>query len=519
MMNKILSTTAAIMLMFFANITPIHAQDKTFDDVLSMNLKNFGAIMQDEEVTGYFFFYESGKVSRKERKYIVELLDQNLEPIGRKSFTGSRYLELREGTYNGSVLALRLADSKEDEITIKLINAAGERVGGKTYEYSVYDDPLVEQSYGAMTGMGNKRLFSIPGRGFAYYSIIPQKGRMSQTDYNIKFISQTKGERGWTAKSRSNSENYEAAAFVAANEEILISTIMKRKGAMSRDLEYFIMATDVNTGDKLFEHSLEDRQFAMSITNAYMEGENIHFFGEYYAKEEKTTKAKSLGICTFTCNKAGEFSNRQYIGWNKDVSRFLPASERGKIKDIGYMFFHKFLPTSDGKIIGIAENYHKDVSAGGMAFKAIGGRGASAFKIVVEDFYIFTFSSDFKLEGVDVIEKNKTNESLPEGAGLYGVKTLGLLTRSYGGFDYRFAQKDEDGFSISYLNFEKRKGEKNGYIYGSINHYDNEISVEKINIDSEASQFYIRRAKAGYILIIEYYYKTKRLVTRLEKVN
>lgn len=519
MTNKILSTIAVIALIFFANMTAIQAQDKTFDDVLSMNLKNFGEIMQDEEVTGYFFFYESGKASRKERKYVLELLDQNLEPIGQKNFTGTKYLELREGTYNGGVLALRFADSKEKEMTIKLINAAGERVGGKTYEYSVYDEPAVEEGYGAMTGMGNKRLFSIPGRGFAYYSVIPRKGRMSQTDYNIKFISQTKGERGWTAKSRSSSENYEAAAFIAANEDVLVSTLIKRKGAMSKDLEYFIMATDVNTGDKLFEHSLEDRQFAVSVTNAYMEGEDIHFFGEYYAKDEKTAKAKSLGICTFTCNKAGEFSERQYIGWNKEISRFLPVSERGKVKDIGYMFFHNFIPTPDGKIIGIAENYRKDISAGGLAFQALGGRGASAFKIVVENFYIFTFSSDFKLEGVDVIEKNKTNQFLPEGAGLYGVKILGLLTRSAGGFDYKFSQKDEEGFSVSYLNFEKRKGEKNGYIYGSINHYDNKFTVEKLKIDTDASQFYIRRAKTGYILIIEYYYKEKQLITRLEKVN
>ena len=158
-----LFTTSLFILLAFA---PAFTQKKSIEDIFNVNLRNFGPIKDADAVSGYFFFYETEGGKKGERKYVLSLLDQNLEQVGKKSFTGDKYLELQEGAYNGNALALKFSNSKEEEFTIRLLDKAGERIGSKKLPFGTFDSPRYKASGASAAGLGDQTLFAIPGKGF-----------------------------------------------------------------------------------------------------------------------------------------------------------------------------------------------------------------------------------------------------------------------------------------------------------------------------------------------------------------
>ena len=515
----VLFATSLFVLLAFA---PAFTQKKSIEDIFNVNLRNFGPVKDADAVSGYFFFYETEGGKKSERKYVLSLLDQNLEQVGKKSFTGDKYLELQEGAYNGNALALKFSNSKEEEFTIRLLDKAGERIGSKKLPFGTFDSPRYKASGASAAGLGDQTLFAIPGKGFVNYSVDTRKGAMSPTYYTIHFIPEDNGrEKAWSLQSPEDNGEWEQASFLAASDDVLVSTVVKRSKLMSKDLEYFVLGTDLATGKKLFEKPIEDSKYAIMVANAWMQDGAVRYFGQYFDKDAKTAKENSLGLCTFTMSLDGEISNRRYVSWAKDVSQLLPANDKGKIEDVGYLFFHDFIPTPSGSVFGVAESYRKTTDALGVAGKVLnmGGGGGSTSKIVVEDLYVFEFSPEFELKDVTRIEKSKHDVYLPAGAAYMSPQVLSLIVLYFNGYDYVFTQKKDDLFSVGYTDFEMRKGEKNGLVYGAVNYLDGELSSDKIDLATDAEELRVLPAKTGYIAVWEYYQKEKKMDIRLERVN
>ncbi len=72
---------------------------------------------------------------------------------------------------------------------------------------------------------------------------------------------------------------------------------------------------------------------------------------------------------------------------------------------------------------------------------------------------------------------------------------------------------------MGYVDYEKRKGEKNGLVFGAITYADKEYATDKISLETEASSLRVMPAKSGFILITEYFRKSQKLDMRLEKIN
>jgi len=518
---SLLSTAILAIGMLVFTCQPLYSQSNSFPDIVSANLKNFGPIQDGNQVTGYYFFYEEEAEKRKDRRYVVSLLDQNLSAIGKKTIEGDRYMTLSEGTYNGDHLALKFADHREEAYTLRLFDRNGEEVSSHSLPYGTFDNPKYQQQMDAI-GMGNQSLIPVSEKGFINYSVDTRRGVMSKLLYTISFIPNDKSAaKEWSYSTPEKSDQYEVAGFLATDGKVLLSTVVKRKRLMDRDMEYFVLGTDMTTGKKLFEKRVENKKYAMLITNAWLKEDNIQFFGQYYPKDSKTAKDNSLGLCTFTMDFDGNTDNYQYLSWARDFKKLLPSNEQGKIEDVGYLFFHDYIGTSSGSVFGIAENYRKTISAGGTAMQILsqGQSGVSASKAVVEDLYIFEFGEDFSLKKVKLIEKQQHNVALPSGSVYLSPQLLSLVVKSFQGFDYVFTQKEDDLFSVGYTDFEKRKGEKNGLVYGAVNYVDGEITTDKVDLATEAEELRVLPAKTGYVAVWEYYQKEKKMDIRLERIN
>ncbi len=145
---------------------------------------------------------------------------------------------------------------------------------------------------------------------------------------------------------------------------------------------------------------------------------------------------------------------------------------------------------------------------------------ASAFKMIVEDLVIFELNSDFSLSDVKVIDKSKTNVELPAGTGLNSPQILAQFIKYVNGFDYSFTQlyTDKKAFSVCYTDYEREEKSRQ-WNFHAVTKIDNQYSTDKLSLKTDATFLKVLPAKAGNVLLIEYFRKAKKLNMRLEKIN
>ena len=145
-----------------------------------------------------------------------------------------------------------------------------------------------------------------------------------------------------------------------------------------------------------------------------------------------------------------------------------------------------------------------------------------AVKLNVYNMVIFQFDANFAIQKVHVFEKDKNPVALPPGMLVTSSKLLSYIAKSFGGFDFIFSQTSADNntFVVTYINYDREKGEKSKNILGSIIYTPEKVfTVDKLPLVRKSSSFYVYRAKEGYILVNEYFPKEKRMDSRLEKLN
>lgn len=497
------------------------AQTATIEDVFSIRLRSSGIIKDNDGIKGYYFFYKKEKVDRKTNTYILQIIDENLNEVAKKEITDTKQLILQSGTYNGEVIMLKFYDYKKKELSYrsftkegKLVNSDKETIANK-YRMATY-----KLTDGDVTKPAS--MYSLGKKGFVDYSY--HKGK--RYGYQINFVPAEKGAKKWKFKSDDNIKNTLSGNYLYGDDDILISSVMDRPRLLSmKGMRYYIASNSVNTGKQEWKTELVDPKFEISLLNTYPEKDKgqVVLFGSYFKKGANMAKAKSLGLFSFIMDmKTGEITKRNFISWVEDAGKFLNVNDKGKIQSVGYVFFHQFIKTADGRIFGIGEQYRKAVSALGVASSLMGGE-ASGIKMVIEDFYIFEFNEDFSLKNINVFEKGKSNVLLDQGMGMVSAAKLAKYLDMMGFFDFYYAQTQDGGevMHICYLDYDRAaKGESKKTYFGVISYADGEFSNDRIVLERKwRTSINVYPAKAGYALVQEYNRKERKIEMRLEKIN
>jgi hypothetical protein len=493
----------------------LQAQKQVLNDVLSARTRGTGAIIKDNTVTGYFSFYQLDKKDRKTRNYQLNIYDQNLTPLSNKKFSSQEDLEAMEASYNGDLICIKFFDDKKDEFVFKTYDQNAQQVNSKAINGKKVFDQYA--AFAASDSDGEAQsLTPVEGAGFIHFVVKLRGGGMSHTYNEITFIPNSKEGKGWSWTTSESSEDFEWGDALGSNGKVMMCLVNKRAKLMSKDIEDFILGIDIATGKKLFEYPLEDKKYAVSTLNGIAEpGGNFQLFGLYFDKDAKTSKASSLGLFGFTVDPAGKVLERKYESWEKDVSKFLKVSEKGKIEDVGHIFFHKFVKTADNKIFAIGEQYKTNAGAS-VALSLLSGR--TTMTVNVEDIYVFEFTDKFDLKNVSVFDKSRSPYTF--NGITNGSRMTGMVLKYMDAYDYSFTQmsKDKSKFSIGYVDYDKTKGDK-GWYFGTINYSDNVFKKDKLRFDTKATWQYVYPGKPGYVMISEYFRKDKKLEFRMEKLN
>jgi len=125
---------------------------------------------------------------------------------------------------------------------------------------------------------------------------------------------------------------------------------------------------------------------------------------------------------------------------------------------------------------------------------------------------------------VEIIDKPKDDVLLPQGAAYGSPGLMALYNKMFGGFDYAYTQLlgDNSTFTMSYLSREKEdgKGAKQSFLnFVSRTVGEKDYIKDKFPFKTESTWLSYHPAKPGYVVIMEYFKKEKRLDVHMEQVN
>ena len=128
-MHKLLKWNYFFALLILISSIGAFAQKASFENALRVQLRNTGAIVDNNEVKGYYMFYMTDRVDKNTNSYLLRILDANLNEIGSQKIKDTKYLFLQEGAFNGNTIMLKFYEAKERKLvfrrydnTAKLIN-------------------------------------------------------------------------------------------------------------------------------------------------------------------------------------------------------------------------------------------------------------------------------------------------------------------------------------------------------------------------------------------------------------
>lgn len=506
-----------LLLIISANITSGFSQSADFAGVKKINLTNVNAIIQNNEVVGYYAFYVMDKSSGSENEYGLEILDNNLKVTHSIKMKQSNKSVLLEAGFNGDNFCFSFVDLKKKALEYKMYDKTGKpmpsyKVLGLNNNEISYYGQMMQNEDDNFSGW----LHAVPNKGFVRCGMENEGGARVEIE-----MFDNAGKKKWTANSGATSKkSYESLLPLYTNDKYFITGLTTREKMLSMSFDFSAVVFDVNSGKQKFSTSSKHDKGYLWPIGASVEGEDIIIYGEYYeyddAAKTKMDISKKIGFYTQVFDETGKLKQENFSSWDKDVAKFVPVNEKGKLDNNTSVMIHKLVKTSDGKYYAIGEQFKKNLALGAAAL------GASAAKISLYDMMIFEFDNNLKLQKVNIIQKEKTDVVLPRGAGVNGSATLGYFAKTMGWFDYLFTTQssDKSTFNSVYLNYDKGVSEGSKYTIGNIAlTKEKTLANPKVNLKTKPTAFIALPAKPGYIAVFEYFKKKKSASMHLEKLD
>ncbi len=246
--------------------------------------------------------------------------------------------------------------------------------------------------------------------------------------------------------------------------------------------------------------------------------------GSYFDKNADVAKDFSKGLAVYEISSAGKVLSKVYNSWSEDFARYLPTNSKGKIDHVGYLYIHKLIKTPDGKLFVVGEGYKRQADAAGIALTTLsvlgGGGNMGVTKIVITDMVMMQFNDKYKVVNATIYDKTQNTAVVGQASDYNSQHMLAMYLKMIGAFDYAFTtgEADNSNFTVCYGDYV-HTSEYKGQTFNSIHYNGSKFNTDRIQLKSKASTMKVFPAKAGSVMILEYFKKDKRLDFRLEKLG
>jgi hypothetical protein len=506
----------------------LHAQTQTLDGISRVSRTAIEPVYAGNEVKGYVTYTKGDKADRKNDNFLLDFYDQDLNKVSNITLQkpAGKYFLLRN-SFNGSAFAMYYFNSKDKTFELETYDTGLKKLGFKAIgDLNRADLMALQQSFTTQANdsessggmMGGLTLFPVPHFGFVRNSY---EGMMK--GFNLQMYDDKLTPR-WRLSSDPKSKFYESINMTQATDKYILATILRRDGMMSKKINAYMVAIESATGKKVFDMPVETTNTEqLSLSSFTFDPVKREFIavGEFYKLDDKPFVNKSQGFFIKRFNEAGKPVAAKNYGWHNEVAAALPAEARQSVEDGFVNYTQSIVRGSNGKTYIVAEQYKVVGDGLGIAMTALGGR-SSVSKGKIANMLVFALDPDYKLTDIKFYPKDPSVAYVPPGAGLMGTGLLGMYFRQSGQFDYQFIQKNDANsqFNVVYINYDKEKGEATKKIIGNVAFGDNgQFKFDKIDGTSNATASYLYPAKPGYVMLVDYLKKEKKLGMKLVKLN
>jgi hypothetical protein len=490
------------------------SQSKILENVIEVDLQSSVAIRNNNQIVGYALFYKIDKM-KKSALYRLEILDENLKPIGNNEFEGAKDLILRKAVYESNQILLSFYDSdKKDGYArfVKIFDLKGKETGMVPYDpekvkKGMFGAAMAEQMENTYEGTTN-----VEGKGFI--CIYQSKAKTGGIDMQmIDNHGKLKWEKNITAEKGDRYDTY----LVSATPNTILLYQIERASLMVADATVFLVGLSTENGKELFKKPMIVKDVAlepMLIKNS-MDGK-LKIVSTMYNASDKFYKAKPIGFSIGDLNDVtGEIKLIKNFSYQNDLSNVLEMKNESKSED-GYIQAHNICMMPDGSMVLVGEFFRKTVSALG-ALSRLGGGTAPAAQATIDDMFLLRIDNTLKAKSLEKIEKDKERHPIPS----EGI-SIGLMARWLAylhAFGYMYTDEGIDGQKQTILASGSFGDEKYGTVAITIDPKKGFTQKRFDLVKEKKVRYFITRGKPGTVLIMKYNAKEKTISLNLEKVN
>jgi len=516
-MKKLLLITFSFL--FISNM--LVAQEKNFNNIVHFNLRNSGTITDtNNNVDGYYIFYQVDKLKKGNVEYAIKILDNELNLVATKSLIGKKYAYLVASAYNNKEILFMFINYKDKQYRL----VGFDRKGNKSRDTKVAISKKELKWLLLLRDVGyDDILLPVDNKGFLLTTAIKNK----KMGYKIEFLPSVDNLKSWTIESPLEAKKIFTIKPIKVDEHYIIGLEATKKSKLSKRMDMNVIAIDVATGKKLFTKPFTTGNTPKLVTNAFIDNDNIVLLGEYFKKDDNVLSSKSLGLFINSLDKSGKLINEKKIDHKNQLLAKLNSKGKKHSKRV-YTYFHEIVKTKNGDYFAIGELYKKTASALGIAGAALsiasGGRNSSTVpltQLTITDAVIYKFDKDFNLKDLKVIPKGKSTAPSVSDFGSPQLNAHAL--KALGAFDFMNLQTDpdKDRFYANFLDYNRTDKDKKGqlsYISAVID--NGALSIDRIGIKTKRRHsIKVTPAKLGHVLIMDYNRKEKSINLHLEKIN
>ena len=488
---------------------------KVFDEVKEITVRNVGVIRKNNEIKGYFSFYEYDKVDKNTILFKLNLMDENLNQLGTKEIEGPKTWELISSGFDGNNFCFKFFDPKAKTFELKVYNQEAKEVNSSELEVVLKDNSLSYRMYRYNTKV---ELNILPDNGFVNYAFDNDDNSFSTTYINGS------PKRKWQ-RVYPNGGDFKAIvpSFVGSNSDMMITFIAKvGKGPYTTSSDNFILASSIAGGGKLFEVPATANGKNFVPVNVTFDSGKIIMVGLNYPNKDVLTGGPE-GLSFVEMDLKGKILKSESQTFEESLGKYFPMEKKKLAGD--YLFYvHGIEKTKNNTYLVAGEKFKKKTSAGGAAVTILTQGSGGFVKLELENMIVIEFDADGKIMQAQEIPKAKGyTPQFPSFLGFFPPYTLASTANGLGWLDYMYSLKNEDKSEItfSFLDYEKLEDDdKKTHNFGQIKYKNGVITSDKVAIKNDKATFtHLYPAKAGYVLQMNYFKKKKQITMDFIKLN
>lgn len=380
---------SVLILCLFISST-INAQQAEFEDI-----KIFEGAGEIENV-GFYTLYQAKGERGRMRNYTLKFLDYQYNELSTKNIELSKRASLSDSEANKTHLAIAIADTKLDQVSIRAFDKSGVLSGKLDLKETKQPSAQIYEAE----------------NGFIIVNKINEGGLIPKYKYEIISVD---NELNIIWKNIFTKDDNVIEVIDVLSENGATAIVFSKGRGMKKESYSQNLMRISDSGEIIFDTKFANNYFYFS-NKILIKDETTYVFGSF----PEEGKSKPIGVFAIGFSKNGEITNKNELSYQEKISpdlKDIMTEEDLNMKEEPQFIVNDVVETEEGFYL-ITETIRLRPALGGGVQVSSGGASGGSIQVntafIMGDFLIINLNKDLSLNRFKVVTKNK-NKVVVEG--------------------------------------------------------------------------------------------------------